>query len=44
MNGWIAGHGHPPAGPPRERYLNDPDEVPPDELLTEVQWPVERDG
>ncbi|WP_243670842.1 MerR family transcriptional regulator [Methanoculleus chikugoensis] len=31
-----------PAGPPsRELYLNDPAEVPEDELLTEVQFPVE---
>lgn len=30
-----------PAGPSRELYLNDPAEVPEDELLTEVQFPVE---
>jgi effector-binding domain-containing protein len=31
-----------PAGPPRELYLNDPQEVPPEEYLTEVQVPVAR--
>lgn len=29
-----------PAGPARELYLNDPHEVPEDELMTEVQCPV----
>ena len=43
VSGWIAEHGHQIAGPPRELYLNDPGAVPPEELLTEVQWPVERD-
>jgi AraC family transcriptional regulator len=28
------------AGPTREVYLNDPKEVPPDELLTEIYAPV----
>jgi effector-binding domain-containing protein len=43
VSGWIAEHGHQIAGPPRELYPNDPGAVPPEELLTEVQWPVERD-
>ncbi|MDR1041270.1 MAG: GyrI-like domain-containing protein [Deltaproteobacteria bacterium] len=30
-----------PCGPMRERYMNDPDEVAPEELLTEVMFPVE---
>ena len=30
-----------PAGPSRELYLNDPAEVPEEELLTEVQFPVQ---
>jgi effector-binding domain-containing protein len=30
-----------PNGPGRELYLNDPSQVPEDELLTEVQVPVE---
>jgi effector-binding domain-containing protein len=29
-----------PCGPKREVYLNDPDEVAPEDLLTEVQFPV----
>lgn len=41
LTGWIAEHGHRAAGPPSELYLNDPGEVPPEELLTEVQWPLE---
>lgn len=41
LTGRIAEHGHQAAGPPRELYLNDPGEVPPEELLTEVQWPIE---
>jgi effector-binding domain-containing protein len=28
------------AGPPRELYLNDPQEVPPEEILTEIDWPI----
>lgn len=43
LSGWIQEHGHEIAGPPREIYLNDPREVPPDEVLTEVQWPIEPD-
>lgn len=42
--GWIQEHGHQMAGAPRELYLNDPGQVPADELLTEVQWPIERDA
>lgn len=40
LAGWVSEHGHELAGPPRERYLNDPREVPPDELLTEINWPI----
>lgn len=40
LSAWMAEQGREPAGPPREIYLNDPGEVPPPELLTEVQWPV----
>lgn len=43
LTGWIQEHGHQMAGAPREIYLNDPASVSPDELLTEVQWPIERD-
>ena len=37
---WIAEHGHHIAGPPREIYLNDPQTVPPDQLLTRVDFPI----
>lgn len=40
VTGWMAERGHQAAGPPRELYLNDPRSVAPEELLTEVQWPV----
>jgi len=38
--GWVQEHGHRPAGPMRDIYLTDPDQVPPEEYLTEVQWPI----
>ncbi|PKL55012.1 MAG: MerR family transcriptional regulator, partial [Methanomicrobiales archaeon HGW-Methanomicrobiales-6] len=38
---YMGEHGLAPAGPSRELYLNDPAEVLEDELLTEVQFPVE---
>ncbi|NND04507.1 MAG: GyrI-like domain-containing protein [Acidimicrobiia bacterium] len=37
---WIGEHGHSPAGPPREIYLNDPQTVAPEDLLTRVEWPI----
>lgn len=37
---WIREHGHEHAGPPREAYLNDPTQVPPDELLTRIDFPI----
>ncbi len=40
LTGWISEHGHDIAGPPRETYLNDPQTVPPEELLTRVEWPI----
>lgn len=43
VTGWIQEHGHQTAGAPREIYLNDPQEFPPEELLTEVQFPIESD-
>lgn len=42
VTGWIEQQGVKPAGPPREVYLNDPQTVTPDELLTEVQFPLDR--
>lgn len=40
LTGWVQEHGHQFAGPPREIYLNDPTTVEPDEILTEIQWPI----
>ena len=40
LTAWISEHGHDMAGPPREIYLNDPQTVPEDELLTRVEWPI----
>lgn len=41
LSGWIHDHGHRPAGPPREIYLNDPTDLHPSEIETLVQWPFE---
>lgn len=41
LTGWIVEHGHQHAGPPREIYLNDPQTAIPEDLLTEVQFPIE---
>ncbi len=40
VTGWISEHGHEIAGPPREIYLNDPQTVAPEELLTRVEFPI----
>ena len=40
LTGWISEHGHDIIGPPREIYLNDPQMVPPEELLTQVEFPI----
>jgi len=40
LTGWISEHGHEIAGPPRETYLNDPQMVSPEELLTRVEFPI----
>lgn len=37
---WISQNGHEIAGPPREIYLNDPQVVPADQLLTRIEFPV----
>ncbi|WP_094227819.1 MerR family transcriptional regulator [Methanolobus psychrotolerans] len=37
---YMKEHGLEPAGPSRSLYINDPDEVPEEELMTEVQLPV----
>lgn len=39
---WIEYNGYELAGPPMERYLNDPDEIPPEEYLTEVIMPISK--
>ena len=39
--GWIVEHGHRIVGPPRERYLNDPQVVGADKAETEVEFPIE---
>jgi effector-binding domain-containing protein len=40
LTGWVSEHGHELAGPPRETYLNDPQVVAPEELLTRVDFPL----
>ena len=40
LMGWMSEHGHESAGPPREIYLNDPQQVAEAELLTRVEFPV----
>ena len=37
---WLAEQGYETAGPPEEAYLTDPAEVPPEEYLTEIAFPV----
>lgn len=40
LRSWLEEHGHEPAGPAYEHYLNDPAEVAPEELLTRLVWPI----
>jgi len=40
LTGWISEHSHEIAGPPREIYLNDPQMVPPEDLLTRIEFPI----
>jgi effector-binding domain-containing protein len=40
VSGWIQDHGHQTIGAPREIYLNDPQQVAEEDILTEVQWPI----
>lgn len=42
LDAWVKENGYRYAGPAREVYLNDPSQVPEAELLTEVQFPVEK--
>jgi effector-binding domain-containing protein len=39
---WVAENGYVPLTPARDLYLNDPSTVQPEELLTEVLWPVRK--
>ncbi len=38
---WIQEHGHSPMGPGREIYMNNPGDVAEEDLLTEIQWPID---
>ena len=42
LYGWIYKNKYEPAGPGMEIYLNSPDKVPADSLLTEIQVPVKK--
>lgn len=42
LAGWIAENGYEIVGPGEETYLSAPDETPPEELLTEVRFPVRK--
>lgn len=37
---WMKGNGHRPASYMWEEYLNSPQEVPPDQLMTRIYWPI----
>ncbi len=41
LTAWMQTHGHTPSGPAREVYLNSPEEVAPEDLRTEILWPVD---
>lgn len=40
--GWIMQNGYDIAGPSEEVYLSDPSQTPPEEMLTEVRFPVRK--
>ncbi|MCK4362946.1 MAG: GyrI-like domain-containing protein [Dehalococcoidia bacterium] len=42
LAGWIAENGYEIVGPSEEVYLSDPGKTAPDELLTEVRFPVKK--
>jgi AraC family transcriptional regulator len=42
LAGWIAENGYQIVGPSEEVYLSDPDKTPPEELLTEIRFPVKK--
>jgi AraC family transcriptional regulator len=37
---WVTGQGYVLAGPPEEIYLSDPNDVPPEEYVTEIRFPI----
>ena len=37
---WMDENGREPGGPPREYYLNDPGDTKPEDLLTEITFPI----
>ena len=40
--GWIPANGYRIVGAPQEVYLSDPNSAPPEELLTEIRFPVKK--
>ena len=42
LAGWVAENGYEIVGPSEEVYLSDPGKTAPDELLTEVRFPVKK--
>ncbi len=42
LAGWIMEHGYDIVGPGEEIYLSEPEKTPPEELLTEVRFPVRK--
>lgn len=40
LYGWVVDHGYMISDPTREVFLNDPREVPPEEILTEIYAPI----
>lgn len=42
LSAWINENGYDAVGPAEEMYLTNPAEAPPDELLTEVRFPVRK--
>jgi DNA-binding transcriptional MerR regulator/predicted transcriptional regulator YdeE len=42
LGAWIDSKGYAISAPPYEIYLNDPREVPPDQLITEVYFPINK--
>jgi AraC family transcriptional regulator len=43
VDGWMTGRGLHSGGAPWESYIDNPDEVPPAELRTEIIWPIAED-